>query len=263
MTRTLLLALVVLLMLPTSLVAAESAEPGSDVPTTHTEDQTERVRSVRALNLVPILSVPELRLASRSMDEATMKTARVLNPFLKVAPLVIGIPLGVAGVSIAASVPIALSANDPFAASQMYSAGMGLMGGAFASVLTFNILARTLRFFLDAGPWQKNIELLAIGAPLSIGGYVLVAIAAQFALNGTWPDGAIAAGLAGGATMWGVGLALMMIDTLQTAWKDNDPKITARELRPGVKFAGVWAAPVTVDGATTPNGAAAGIALRW
>lgn len=291
MTRSLMLTLLLLLSLPATLLAEGSharaetrasslladAPDEAEATTAPTPDATttpgvtdpraaqrrEHVSPARTLNLVPVPPVPDLRLGSRSMDEATMKTARVLNPFLKIAPLAIGIPLGVAGVSIAASVPIAMAANDPFAAAQMYSAGMSLMGGAFAAVFTFDILARTLRFFLDAGAWQKDIAFLAVGAPLAIGGYALVAIGAQYSRIGTWADGAVVTVVAGGAVLWGVGLALLMIDTLQIAWKDNDPKITARERRPGVQFAGVWAAPVAVDGAVSPNGAAAGVSLRW
>jgi hypothetical protein len=243
MLRSLLIALP-LLLLATPVLAAPAAVDGPVVP------------AQRELHLIPLPPVPDGRLPVESMDEATMKTARQLNPFLKIAPLVIGVPLGVAGISIVASVPIALAANDPFAAGAMYRAGVGLMGGAFAAVLTFDILARTLRFFLDAGAWQKDIAFLAAGAGLAIGGYVMAAVGGQYAQLGVWPDGAVAGVLAGGATLWGVGLALMMIDTLRTAWKDNDPRITAVG-RPGnLQFAGMYAVPAD-------RGAVAGVVFRW
>ncbi|MCO4769904.1 MAG: hypothetical protein KDA24_07710 [Deltaproteobacteria bacterium] len=247
MTRVLLACLAVLLVAaPAS--ASESSMLAADA-------------SARTLHLVPLPDLPDRRMPAANMDEAAMKTARGLNPFLKVAPLAIGIPLGVAGISILASVPIALSANDPFAAASMYNGGVGIMGGAFAAVLTFNILARTLRFFLDAGDWQKDIAFLAAGSGLAISGYALASIAGRFALIGTWPDGAIAAGLVGGATLWGVGLALLMIDTLRTTWKDNDPVITLRAGDQGMQFAGIWAAPV--DHGPGEVAAAAGVVLRW
>jgi|GEM_PF-3711127 len=213
----------------------------------------------RTLNLMPLPEVPglpDVRQSATSMDEATMKTARGLNPFLKIAPLVIGIPLGVAGISIVASVPIALAANDPFAAASMFNGGMGLMGGAFAATLTFDILARTLRLLLDAGPWQKRLGMLIAGSGLSIGGIVLAGVGAQQAITGAWPDGAVAGFLVGGATLFGVGMAIRIIDTVQTAWEDNDPVITMVPGRLQVKFAGVYAAP-------TQGGMTAGVALRW
>lgn len=207
----------------------------------------------RQLNLVPL---PDVRMPVKNMDEAAVKTGRGLNPFLKVGPLAIGIPLGVSGVSIVATVPIAISLGDSITANAMYRAGISLMGGGLAAALTFNILARTLRFFLDAGKWQKDIGFLVAGAAMAVGGYIFVGLAGRATLTGVWPDGAIAAAFVGGATLWGVGLTIMIIDTLTIASKDNDPALVSLPGRPQVQFAGFYAAP-------TERGGAAGVVFRW
>ena len=241
--RTLLLFVLLLTLSPLSATALDGGVEGPPAP--------------RQLNLVPLPEIPglpEVRQPAATMDEATMKTARNLNPFLKIAPLAIGIPTGVAGVSLAASVPIALSVGDTFGAAGLRSAGLGLMGVSYGSTLVFNILGRSLRFLLDVAPWHKDIGFFIVGASVSIAGAVFVTAGAYNA--GIWPDGATAAALAGGATLWGVGMAFLIIDTVRIAWRDNDPAITWTG-RSGPQFAGVWAAP------NERGGASAGVALRW
>jgi hypothetical protein len=192
--------------------------------------------------------------ASASAEEVKLKTARAATPALKILPLALELPLGVAGISVNNSAPIAWAAGDYWAYARMRPVGLSLMGGGFASGVLLNVVARTMRLF-TGGKWEKDLAIFIAGSALHVTGYALAWVGSSEFLQPNPP--AVAGVLVGASIAWGAGMILMMVDTLKIAyeldtqlskWERADPR------RP--RFAGLWAAPQR-------GGAAAGFALNW
>ena len=232
-----LLALLFALALPASGLAA-GPTPGVDLDLD--------------LDLDPI---PEV-----NVKDAQLKTAKAMNPALKILPLAMGLPLAIAGLSVANTSPIAYGEGLTGVYPGMRRVGLSLMGGALATNILLNTLSRTSRLF-SGGEWQKDMAFLAGGIGAAIGGYVLVGVGTSNTV--VLPDGtllidnpgAVGGILAGASVSWTVGSLLLIVDAFKTAM-DNDAQLASRATS-GPQFAGFWVAP------SLQGGASGGLAFLW
>ena len=204
----------------------------------------------------PTLPEPETRRSAGddgvTVEEAKFETAKNINPFMRVMPLAMGLPLGVVGISMTASSPIAYAAGDLPAYTGMRAAGLGVMGGALGANIAFNALQRA-SVQLTGGSWSKDVGFLIGGIALSAGGMALASVGSTPTLLVT--DGAITGTLVGASTLWGFGMAFLIIDTFKSAW-DHAPTFASLDRRPRVELAGIHLAP-------TRGGVSGGFSLRF
>lgn len=199
----------------------------------------------------PDLWLPELGEASEAGD-VQVETARRMNPVLKVLPIALVTPLAVAGVSIAYSSPIAYGEGDWYAYGVMRTAGLSIMGGAYAAGITLNALVRTGRMF-GGGEWTQELGFFIGGIGLATGGLVVTTVATLPAVLDVTPA-AIGLSVTGGV-LWGVGMMMLIVDAAKSAF--DSEALFATHWRPGrVQLAGLWATP-------SDHGASAGLTLRW
>ncbi|GEM_PF-2489939 len=213
-------------------------------------------------DLVPDLELPTER---ANVKDVQRKTAQKMNPPLKVLPLAAGLPMAIAGMSIANTAPLAFADGMTGISPTMASAGLSLMGASLGTNILFNGLARTARLF-GGGEWQKDIGFFAGGIGAASAGLALISIGTSHSLP--FPDGSrlienpgpVAGILVGGSVAWTVGSLFLIVDAFKTAM-DNDALLAAAPPRSGPTFAGVWVGPsVGRDGA---DGASGGVAFVW
>ncbi len=200
-----------------------------------------------------------------NVKDVQRKTAQAMNPPLKILPLAAGLPMAIAGMSIANTSPLAYADGFTTVSPSMAAAGLGLMGGSLGMNILLNGLARTARLF-GGGEWQKDIGFFAGGIGAAAAGLALISVGTSHRL--LMPDGSrlianpgpVAGILVGGSVAWTVGSLLLIVDAFRTA-KDNESLLASTPAPSGPRFAGAWIAPtVTTDGAA---GAAASVAFVW
>jgi hypothetical protein len=209
-------------------------------------------RAASVPDVGPKLDLPPLSLPA-TYDEVKVKTIREVNPFMKVLPIALVLPMGVAGVSIHDSAPIAWDLGDGVSYSAMRGAGLGLMGGAYGLGIAFNAITRTSRMMLG-GKWTDDLWAFIAGIAASTGGYVLTSIGGGApVVTGNTP---LAAGLlVSGGVAWGAGMVFLMVDSVKTAWT-LEAKLSASNPSRGLRLADAYVVP-------QKDGLAMGITLAW
>lgn len=187
-------------------------------------------------------SVPEAPTEQSKVREVQRKAARQINPFVKIFPLAVVMPMSVAGISLA-DTSVLVYDQGLLGSSSMRSAGLSLMAGGMALGITFDVLARTEHFFLGHA-WHERLGMFIAGIALAGTGYALTSYGTVPALHSSPAE--TVGFVVSGAVAFNAGWALLVIDTLKFAFEDSAEMASA--WTPGkVQFGGLYAAP-------TPNG---------
>lgn len=181
------------------------------------------------------LPEPPVDPPTESVEERDV--ARALNRPGKFLPLVLGLPLSVASVSVTDSAPIAWGFGDTTGYTILRGVGLPMMAGALTANVLINAMARASRQ-LAGGRWQDEVGLFAAGTSLMAAGLATTVVSGHTAvLEVPGASGALAVG---GAVAWAGGSILLIVDSMKIALA-TEPKLAAGRPTPEVMPTFLWA----------------------